>query len=347
VVGIGVWTWRIWQELPPVVQLENWHPQEPLRIYADNDHLLQVVGPQLRYALPLKQIPKTLQDAFISAENSKFYSHNPIYYPVSFPGIIRAAFVDLVHMAPVQGASTITEQVARNFYLTPKKTITRKVAEILLAYKLGARLHRPQILDLYLNKIYLGEGAYGVQAAAKTYYGKTVNQLTVGEMATLAGLPAAPSDFNPIASPASAKTRRDYVLRHMAHYGYITKAQEEAALAEPIKARYHAPASNIAPYATDWIRNWLEKHFGADFTYRTGLRVYTSINPTDQRAADRDIAVGLENYGMGLDSMDPKAWHGPIAQLSSSFLTKTTLSTMKPAFLAYAFMSLASWSEGW
>ena len=265
VVGIGVWTWRIWQELPPVVQLENWHPQEPLRIYADNDHLLQVVGPQLRYALPLKQIPKTLQDAFISAENSKFYSHNPIYYPVSFPGIIRAAFVDLVHMAPVQGASTITEQVARNFYLTPKKTITRKVAEILLAYKLGARLHRPQILDLYLNKIYLGEGAYGVQAAAKTYYGKTVNQLTVGEMATLAGLPAAPSDFNPIASPASAKTRRDYVLRHMAHYGYISKAQEEAALAEPIKAHYHAPASNIAPYATDWIRNWLEKHFGADF----------------------------------------------------------------------------------
>ncbi|MDR7928358.1 PBP1A family penicillin-binding protein [Acidithiobacillus thiooxidans] len=332
VVGIGVWTWRIWQELPPVVQLENWHPQEPLRIYADNDHLLQVVGPQLRYALPLKQIPKTLQDAFISAENSKFYSHNPIYYPVSFPGIIRAAFVDLVHMAPVQGASTITEQVARNFYLTPKKTITRKVAEILLAYKLGARLHRPQILDLYLNKIYLGEGAYGVQAAAKTYYGKTVNQLTVGEMATLAGLPAAPSDFNPIASPASAKTRRDYVLRHMAHYGYITKAQEEAALAEPIKAHYHAPASNIAPYATDWIRNWLEKHFGADFTYRTGLRVYTSINPTDQRAADRDIAVGLENYGMGLDSMDPKAWHGPIAQLSTAAM-EAALQGQRPSQL--------------
>ena len=314
-VGVSIWTWRIWQGLPPVVQLENWHPQEPLRIYADNGHLLQVAGPQLRYALPLKQVPKTLQDAFISAENSRFYSHNPVYYPVSFPGIIRAAFVDLVHMAPVQGASTITEQVARNFYLSPKKTITRKVAEILLAYKLAARLNRPQILGLYLNKIYLGEGAYGVQAAAETYYGKTVNQLTLGEMATLAGLPAAPSDFNPIASPQSAKTRRDYVLRRMAHLGYISPTQEQAALAEPVSARYHAPASNIAPYATDWIRNWLEKHFGADFTYRTGLRVYTSINPTDQRAADTDMAVGLENYGMGLDSMDPKAWHGPIAQL--------------------------------
>ncbi|MBU2856216.1 penicillin-binding protein [Acidithiobacillus ferrooxidans] len=331
-VGIGVWTWRIWQELPPVVKLENWRPQEPLRIYADNGHLLQVVGPQLRYALPLKQIPKTLQDAFISAENSKFYSHDPIYYPVSFPGIIRAAFVDLIHMAPVQGASTITEQVARNFYLTPKKTITRKVAEILLAYKLGARLPRPQILDLYLNKIYLGEGAYGVQAAAETYYGKTVNQLTIAEMATLAGLPAAPSDFNPIASPASAKTRRDYVLRHMAHYGYISKAQENAALAEPIKAHYHAPASNIAPYATDWIRNWLQKHFGADFTYRTGLQVYTSINPTDQRTADRDVAVGLENYAMGLDSMDPKAWHGPIAQLSEAAM-ETALQGQRPSQL--------------
>ena len=331
-VGIGFWTYRIWQELPPVRELQHWHPAEPLRIYANNGQLLQVIGQQLRYALPLDQVPKHLQDAFIAAENSKFYSHNPLYYPVSFPGIFRAAWVDLIHWGPVQGASTITEQVARNFYLTPKKTITRKVAEILLAYKLAHHLDRAQILDLYVNKIYLGEGAYGVQAAAETYYGKTVSQLSLGEMATLAGLPAAPSAFNPIASPASAKTRRDYVLRRMAKLGFISEAAAQRAIAKPIEARYHAPASNLAPYATDWIRTWLEKHFGPDFTYRSGLRVYTSIDPRDQQAASKDMAIGLENYGMGLDSMDPKAWRGPIAQLHGQMLY-TALRGQRPPML--------------
>ncbi|MCE5360575.1 MAG: PBP1A family penicillin-binding protein [Acidithiobacillus sp.] len=332
VVGLGFWTYRIWQELPPVAQLEHWHPTEPLRIYANNGQILQVIGPQLRYALPLREIPKPLQEAFIAAENSKFYSHDPIYYPVSFPGIIRAAWVDLIHWGPVQGASTITEQVARNFYLTPKKTITRKVAEILLAYKLAYHLDRAQILDLYLNKIYLGEGAYGVQAAAETYYGKTVGQLDLSQMATLAGLPAAPSAFNPIASPASAKARRDYVLRRMAKLGFISQKEAENAIAKPIVAHYHAPASNLAPYATDWIRTWLEKQFGPDFTYRSGLRVYTSIDPRDQRAASRDLAIGLENYAMGLDSMDPKAWHGPIAQLRGHLL-RAALAGQRPPML--------------
>jgi len=331
-VGLGFWTYRIWQELPPVKQLEHWHPAEPLRIYANNGQILQVIGPQLRYALPLQEVPKPLQEAFIAAENSKFYSHNPIYYPVSFPGIIRAAWVDLIHWGPVQGASTITEQVARNFYLTPKKTITRKVAEILLAYKLAHHLDRAQILDLYLNKIYLGEGAYGVQAAAETYYGKTVGQLDLSQMATLAGLPAAPSAFNPIASPASAKVRRDYVLRRMAKLGFISQGAAKRAIAKPIFAHYHAPASNLAPYATDWIRTWLEKHFGPDFTYRSGLRVYTSINPRDQRAASQDLAIGLENYAMGLDSMDPKAWHGPIAQLRGHLL-QAALAGQRPPML--------------
>lgn len=326
-VGAGLWAWHIWKGLPPVRALQDWHPEQPLRIYASNGHLLQVIGPQLRYALPLSKIPKTLQEAFVAAENAQFYSHNPLYYPVSFPGILRAAFVDVIHLAPVQGASTITEQVARNFYLTPKKTIARKVAEIFLAYRLAARLTRSQILDLYLNKIYLGQGAYGVQAAAKVYYGKTVNQLTLGEAATLAGLPAAPSAFNPIVNPKAARARRDYVLHRMFRRGYVSRDAEERALAEPIRARYHNPASNIAPYATDWIRQWLVQQFGSAFTYRTGLKVYTSLNARDQRAADRDLAIGLENYAMGLDSMDPKYWHGPIAQLHGAQLEEAAHGT--------------------
>ncbi len=315
VIGVALWTWWVWQQLPPVAALQDWHPEEPLRIYAANGKLLQVAGPQIRYALPLAKIPVRLQQAFIAAENAHFYSHNPLYYPVSYPGIARAAFVDIVHMAPLQGASTITEQVARNFYLSPRKTLSRKVAQILLAYKLADHLTRAQILDLYLNKIYLGQGAYGVQAAAHIYYGKKLKRLSLAQMATLAGLPAAPTLFNPVEHPHRARWRRDYVLRRMAALGYISRAALEAALAQPVRTDYHAPADDIAPYATNWIRQWLETRYGANFTYRRGLRVYTTIEPDDQRAADHAVAIGLENYAMGLDSLDPKSWHGPVAIL--------------------------------
>ncbi len=314
-IGAAIFTYRIWATLPPVHELKEWHPDEPLRIYAANGSLLQVVGPQMRYALPLSQIPTKLQDAFIAAENSHFYSSNPLYYPVSLPGILRAAFVDLTHMAPVQGASTIPEQVARNFYLTPQKTITRKVAEILLAYKLAQHFTHAQILELYLNKIYLGQGAYGVEAAAETYFGKRIDQLTLGEMATIAGLPPAPSYLNPVVNPKLASKRRDYVLRRMHARGYITRAEMDAAEQEPILSRYHESASNTAPYVTDWIANWLSQEFGTDFTYRSGLKVYTSIDPQDQQAANRALEIGLENYDMGLTSLDPKTFRGPITRL--------------------------------
>ncbi len=320
-IGAGIFTYRIWATLPPVHELKQWQPDEPLRIYAANGSLLQVVGPQMRYALPLQQIPKKLQEAFIAAENSHFYSSNPLYYPVSLPGILRAAFVDLTRMAPVQGASTIPEQVARNFYLTPQKTITRKVAEILLAYKLAEHFSRDQILELYLNKIYLGQGAYGVEAAAETYFGKRVDQLTLGEMATIAGLPPAPSYLNPVVNPALATKRRNYVLHRLYARGYITKEQMEQAEAEPILSRYHVSASNSAPYVTDWIANWLSQEFGSDFTYRSGLKVYTTIDPQDQEAANQALAIGLENYDMGLSSMDPKAYRGPIARLGGDELS--------------------------
>ncbi|QQD71867.1 penicillin-binding protein 1A [Acidithiobacillus ferrivorans] len=319
-IGIGIYIYRIWQTLPPVHELSEWHPDEPLRIYAADGTLLQEVGPQMRYALPLDQIPVKLQEAFISAENARFFSNNPLYYPVSYPGILRAAFVDLIHMAPVQGASTIPEQVARNFYLTPQKTISRKIAEILLAYKLTHHFTHQQILELYLNKIYLGQGAYGVQAAARTYFGKSVDHLTLGEMATIAGLPPAPSVLNPVANPDLAKRRRAYVLKRLENRGYISKDEAARANAEPILSRYHAAVSNGAPYVTDWIANWLTQQFGSDFTYRSGLKVYTTILPKDQEAANKAVAIGLENYDMGLSSMDFKSYRGPIERLSGNAL---------------------------
>lgn len=328
--GMGLWTVWIWWELPAVSTLRTWHPEEPLRIYAANGTLLQVTGSRIRYALPINKIPKRLQEAFVAAENGHFYSRNPLYYPVSYPGIIRATVVDLAHMAPVQGASTIAEQVARNFYLSPKKTISRKIAEILLAYKLAAHLTRPQILDLYLNKIYLGKGCYGVQAAARAYYGKNLHQLSLSEMATLAGLPAAPTLYNPIKSPTLARSRRDYVLRRMAILGYITQKELDTVLGQPVHTNYHPPSNDIAPYATDWIRKWLEQHYGTNFTYRSGLRVYTTIEPRNQKAADTSLAIGLENYSMGLDSLDSKSWHGPIAVLSGKALGKAASGRRPP-----------------
>ncbi|MGE4530666.1 MAG: penicillin-binding protein 1A [Acidithiobacillus sp.] len=331
-IGISIYVYRIWQTLPPVHELKEWHPDEPLRIYAADGSLLQEVGPQMRYALPLDRIPVKLQEAFISAENARFYSNNPLYYPVSYPGILRAAAVDLTHMAPVQGASTIPEQVARNFYLTAQKTISRKVAEILLAYKLADHFTHKQILELYLNKIYLGQGAYGVQAAAQIYFGKGVEQLTLGEMATIAGLPPAPSVLNPVMNPNLAKRRRAYVLNRMEKLGYITREEEKQANAEPILSRYHAAASNSAPYVTDWIASWLTQQFGSDFTYRSGLKVYTSIIPKDQEAANQAVAVGLENYDMGLSSMDPKNYRGPIAVLHGDAL-QSALAGKRPEML--------------
>ncbi len=331
-LALGAWTWWTWDHLPAVRSLEKWQPEQPLRIYAANGQLLQAIGPQIRFALPLAKIPRKLQEAFIAAENGHFYSHNPLYYPVSYPGIVRAALVDLIHLAPVQGASTITEQVARNFYLSPKKTIGRKIAEILLAYKIAARLTRGQILDLYLNKIYLGQGAYGVEAAARTYYGKDVGALSLAQAATLAGLPAAPSFFNPIRNPTLARKRRDYVLHRMYADHDISHHALIMAEAQPVRSRYHTPASNRAPYATEWIRKWLVKRLGANFTYRHGLRVYTTISPRDQRAADHSIAVGLENYAMGLDSLDPKTWAGPIARLRGAAL-KAAIAGDRPTML--------------
>ncbi|WP_083251535.1 penicillin-binding protein 1A [Acidihalobacter yilgarnensis] len=331
-LGVGSWLIYLWHSLPSVAELKHWNPATPLRIYAANGQLLSVDGPRLRDTLQSQQIPDQLRNAFVSAENGHFWSNNPIYYPVSFPGILRAAWIDLIHFAPVQGASTIPEQVARNFYLSPEKTITRKVREILLAYKLTQHFSHRDILDLYLNKIYLGNGAYGIGAAAQIYYGKQVDALSLPQMAMLAGLPAAPAYFNPLANPKDARARRNYVLGRMLVHGYISQQEAREAEAAPLTAQYHTEGRNIARYATQWIEQWLVSQYGADMTYRTGLRVYTTIVPRLQSAANEAVATGLENYSMGLDSLDPKQYQGPVAHLDETQITQA-LNGVRPTVL--------------
>lgn len=331
-LGTGSWLTYLWKTLPSVSQLKHWTPATPLRIYAANGQLLSVAGPHLRDTLQSTQIPEQLRNAFVSAENGHFWSTNPVFYPVSFPGILRAAWIDLIHLAPVQGASTIPEQVARNFYLSPKKTITRKIREILLAYKLAQNFSHRDILDLYLNKIYLGNGAYGIGAAAQIYYGKSVEALSIPQMAMLAGLPASPTYLNPLANPQAARKRRNYVIERMKAHGYLTSQQALEAESSPLTAQYHIEGHDIARYATQWIEHWLVAQFGANTTYRTGLQVYTTLVPRLQTVADKSMAIGLENYSMGLDSLDVKKYQGPIAKLDQAQMTQA-LNGVRPAVL--------------
>lgn len=335
VLGAGAvsgWLYVQWKSLPSVAQLRHWKPPVPLRIYDANDNLLATVGPQLHDEVTLNNTPLLLGDAFVAAENKYFWSHNPLYYPVDYPSILRAAWIDLRHLAPTQGASTITEQVARNFYLSPKKTITRKVREILLAYKLAQNLSRREILTLYLNKIYFGFGAYGVGAAAHVYYGVAPDQLTLAQMAMLAGMPAAPNYYNPLTHPKLARWRRNYVIERMLADGYIDKLQAARAVAAPLTAKYHSQGNDVAPYVVDWITKWLVSKVGAEKTFHAGYKVYTTIDARLQKAANRAIAIGLENYAMGQDSLDPQRYRGPIAQLDAKQLQQV-LNGVRPSQL--------------
>ena len=330
--GLAGWLYLQWRSLPSVAQLRHWRPALPLEIYGANGGLLATIGPELHDTVSLRQMPMQLGNAFVAAENAHFWSHNPLYFPVSYPGILRAAWIDLTHLAPVQGASTITEQVARNFYLSPQKTITRKVREILLAYKLAQHFDRREILTLYLNKIYFGNGAYGVGAAARVYYGCAVDQLTLAQMTMLAALPAAPEYFSPLANPKAARGRRNYVIGRMLDDGYITPLQASRAEAAPLTASYHPQGNNLAPYVTEWVAKWLVSRFGPDKTYRQGLHVYTTIDPRLQKAADRAVSIGLENYAMGLDSLDPQTYGGPLAHLDQRQL-RAALDGKRPSQL--------------
>ncbi len=237
--------------LPPVDMLRDVQLQVPLRVYSSDGKLIAEYGEKRRSPLPLAQIPQQLKDAVIATEDRRFYSHPG----VDFRGLMRAV-VNLVSKGTKeQGGSTITMQVARNFFLTRTKTYTRKVNEILLALKIEQELSKDEILELYLNKIYFGKRAYGVGAAAEVYYGTTVDKLNLAQIAMLAGLPQAPSAINPLNSPESAIKRRTHVLDRMLNYDLITKAQYEDAMRQPIATTYHGRAIELhAAYVAEMAR---------------------------------------------------------------------------------------------
>ena len=279
-------------ELPDIEALNTVQLQVPLQIFTHDGKLMAEYGEKRRIPIPFAQIPKPLIDAVLATEDQRYFQHPGI----DVPGLLRATLKLMVTGKKEEGGSTITMQVARSFYLTRHKTFGRKLREILLALKIDHRLSKQKIIELYLNKIFLGSRAYGVAAAAEIYYGKPLNQLSLDQYAMLAGLPKAPSALNPIIYPVAAKRRRDHVLYRMYELGYIQEKDYKIAVQAPLKATYHDLQTQIkAPYAAELVRQQLEQMYG-DIIYTDGFNVYTTLDSNLQATANTAIHDGLLIY---------------------------------------------------
>lgn len=294
-VAGGVLYFHLKSSLPSVESLKTVELQQPMQIYTADGKLIGEVGEQRRIPVKLENVPQRLQDAFLATEDSRFYDHHGLD-PV---GIARAIFVAVNNGGASQGASTITQQLARNFFLTPEKTIIRKAREAVLAIEIENALSKQEILELYLNKIFLGYRSYGVAAAAQTYFGKNLDELTLSEMAIIAGLPKAPSTMNPLYSPKRAEERRNVVLSRMLDENKITKAEYDAAIKEPIVASYHGAKFEFrADYVTEMVRQEMVKRFGEEDAYTKGYKVFTTVLSKDQAEAQKAVRNNLIDYDM-------------------------------------------------
>ena len=294
-VAVGIVYVQFKSELPDVESLKTVELQQPMQIYTSDGKLIGEVGEQRRIPVKLENIPEKLIQAVLATEDSRFYEHHGLD-PI---GIARALMVTINKGGTSQGASTITQQLARNFFLTSEKTFTRKAKEAILAIEIENALNKQEILELYLNKIYLGYRSYGVAAAAKTYFGKELNQLTLSEMAVIAGLPKAPSTMNPLSSPKRALERRNVVLWRMLDQKYITQQEYDAALKEPIVASYHGAKLDFrADYVTEMVRQEMVKRFGEENAYTKGYQVYTTVLSNDQEVAQKAVRDNLIAYDM-------------------------------------------------
>ena len=294
-VAGGVLYFHLKSSLPSVESLKTVELQQPMQIYTADGKLIGEVGEQRRIPVKLENVPQRLQDAFLATEDSRFYDHHGLD-PV---GIARAIFVAVNNGGTSQGASTITQQLARNFFLTPEKTIIRKAREAVLAVEIENALSKQEILELYLNKIFLGYRSYGVAAAAQTYFGKNLDELTLSEMAVIAGLPKAPSTMNPLYSPKRAEERRNVVLGRMLDENKITKAEYDAAIKEPIVASYHGAKFEFrADYVTEMVRQEMVKRFGEEDAYTKGYKVFTTVLSKDQAEAQKAVRNNLIDYDM-------------------------------------------------
>ena len=277
--------------LPDVSELADYRPKLPLRVYTAEGRLIGEFGEERRHLTPIEQIPAPMKNAVLAVEDARFYEHGGIDYL----GVVRAALANLWREKS-QGASTITMQVARNVYLSSEKTYTRKIYEMLLTFKLEHLLSKDQILEIYMNQIFLGNRAYGFAAAAETYFGKPLKEVSVAEAAMLAGIPKFPSSANPIANFTRARERQLYILDRMVENGFITSAQAADAKAEPLHIRPGGESNGVhAEYVAEMVRQTVFAQYGEQ-AYSRGLNVYTSIKAADQTAAYNALRRGILDY---------------------------------------------------
>ncbi|WP_297477543.1 penicillin-binding protein 1A [Ferrovum sp.] len=303
-VGIVVMTLALlYPKLPSLDAVTDYRPKLPLRVYTTDHQLIGEFGEERRAMLKLAEVPLNMRHAILAAEDDRFYQHGA----VDFQGVLRAMLADVFSHSAKEGASTITMQVARNFFLTNERTLTRKLSEVLLSYKIESNLTKDQILELYINQIYLGQRAYGFGAAAVVYYGKPLSQLSVAEMAMLAGLPKAPSRYNPIINPQRAALRQQYVLRRMHDLKYLSDADYALALHKPGHASaYHANALTRADYVAEMVRQYMVQTYG-EGVYSSGYSVITTLLKPDQDAAFRAVREGVLAYDQRHGYRGPEA----------------------------------------
>jgi len=302
---VGLVVALAYPNLPSLESLTDYQPKIPLRIYTAEGALIGEFGEERRLLVAIRDVPEQLKQAILAAEDERFYQHTGIDYM----GVARAAYANATQGGRRQGASTITMQVARNFFLSSEKTVTRKLYEALLAFKIENNLGKDQILELYVNQIYLGQRAYGFAAASQIYFGKALDKLTLGEAAVLAGLPKAPSAYNPVANPQRSRQRQQYVLRRMKELGHITEQQYADAVKAPLQVRREVDdfAGVHGEYLAEMVRQAVYEQY-PDEAYTKGFRVYTTIRKADQEAAYEAVRRGLLAYDRGQGYRGPEAF---------------------------------------
>ncbi|MBW3165665.1 penicillin-binding protein 1A [Ferrimonas balearica] len=312
----GLYLW-IAPTLPGVESLKTVQLQTPMRVYSADGLLMSQFGEKRRIPLRYDEIPQPLIDAVLATEDARFFEHHGVD-PI---GVVRAAVVLITTGRKAQGASTITMQVARNFFLTREKTYIRKVKEIFLALEIERLLSKEEILELYLNRSFLGNRAYGVGAAAQVYYGRDVNQLTLAEMAMIAGLPQAPSAANPIRNPERAMARRNVVLGRMLDVGSISRSEYDEARQQPVTARYHGAEIDLyAPYIAEMVRDQMVATYGEEAAYTSGFDIYTTVRSDQQQAAQRALLDNLFAYDArhGYRGPETRLWGEPLPEQNTT-----------------------------
>ena len=302
----GLYYWAV-QDLPKIKTITDYEPALTTTVYSGDGQVLGYLAEENRFLRSIKEMAPTVPKAFLASEDSGFYEHSGI----DIWGIVRAAIKNLKAGTIVQGGSTITQQVIKSLLLTPERSYKRKMKEAILAYRLEKYLSKKEILTIYLNEIYLGQGAYGVEAAAREYFAKHASELSLAEAAVLAGLPKAPSRYNPYRHPEMAKERQEYVLKQLLNLGWIEEEAYRRALEQPLEFKaMEDPSWKVGAYYLEEVRRWLIERFGEDQTLTGGLKVYTAVDLEHQKAAEESMRKGL------VASTKRRGWRGPLKHLA-------------------------------